>query len=72
MPGRQDRLDLLGQPAPLALPDPLEQLGQMGLLALSVATRRQEGWSKPNIRVSATPPVLLGRLPFSERAVSTV
>ncbi len=39
-------------------------------LSLSVGTGRQEGWSGPCRWVSATPPVLLGRLPFSEWWVS--
>ena len=39
--------------------------------ALSVATWRQEGLSGHATRVSATPPVQLGRLAFSEWAIST-
>jgi hypothetical protein len=38
----------------------------MSVPALSMANERQEGWSGPGRRVSATPPVLLGRWPFSE------
>jgi hypothetical protein len=41
-------------------------------VALSVATDRQEWLLSPITAVSATPPVLLGRLATSNSAISTV